>query len=110
MYKRNALSSSCHGTNALFDEIGIHVREATNVIIQNVHIRNVKKSGSPTSNGGDAIGICIPLKNANEETWTQLKPVLKKLKSDFNCDVYDLYGGQKLGLLNLDSFKNNLLR
>lgn len=45
------------GTNALFDEIGIHVREASNVIIQNVHIRNVKKSGSPTSNGGDAIGM-----------------------------------------------------
>lgn len=45
------------GTNALFEEIGIHVREASNVIIQNVHIRNVKKSGSPTSNGGDAIGI-----------------------------------------------------
>ncbi len=60
-------------------------------------------------NGGDAIGICIPLKNANEETWTQLKPVLKKLKSDFNCDVYDLYGGQKLGLFNIDTFKKNLL-
>lgn len=45
------------GTNALFEEMGIHVREASNVIIQNVHIRNVKKSGSPTSNGGDAIGM-----------------------------------------------------
>lgn len=60
-------------------------------------------------NGGDAIGICISLKNANEETWTQLKPVLKKLKSDFNCDVYDLYGGQKLGHFNIDTFKDNLL-
>ena|ERR1044071_5419166 len=60
-------------------------------------------------NGGDAIGICIPLANANEQTWTQLEPVLKKLKSDFNCDVYDLYGGQKLGLFNIDTFKNNLL-
>ncbi len=60
-------------------------------------------------NGGDAIGICIPLKNANEETWNQLKPVLKKLKSEFNCDVYDLYGGQKLGLFNIETFKNNLI-
>lgn len=59
--------------------------------------------------GGDAIGICIPLSNANEETWTQLKPILKKLKSEFNCDVYDLYGGQKLGLFNIDTFKRNLL-
>lgn len=45
------------GANALFDEMGIHIRDASNIIIQNVHIRNVKKSGSPTSNGGDAIGI-----------------------------------------------------
>ncbi len=45
------------GTSALFDEIGIHVRDASNIIIQNVHVRNVKKSGSPTSNGGDAIGM-----------------------------------------------------
>lgn len=45
------------GTNALFDQIGIHVRDASNIIIQNVHVRNVKKSGSPTSNGGDAIGM-----------------------------------------------------
>ncbi|MBJ7536715.1 pectate lyase family protein [Marinomonas transparens] len=42
---------------ALFDEIGIHLREASNIILQNLHIRNVKKSGSPTSNGGDAIGM-----------------------------------------------------
>ncbi|MDR7088865.1 pectate lyase family protein [Cellvibrio fibrivorans] len=45
------------GTNALFEEIGIHVRDASNIILQNLHIRNVKKSGSPTSNGGDAIGM-----------------------------------------------------
>lgn len=60
-------------------------------------------------NDGDAIGICIPLKNANETAWTQLKPILKTLKSNFGCDVYDLYGGQKLGLFNSDSFKKNLL-
>src|SRR5690606_589639 len=45
------------GDNALFDEIGIHARAASNIIIQNVHIRNVKKSGTPISNGGDAIGM-----------------------------------------------------
>lgn len=42
---------------ALFDELGIHIREASNIIIRNVHVRNVKKSGSPISNGGDAIGL-----------------------------------------------------
>lgn len=45
------------GSGALFDEIGIHVRSSSNIILQNLHIRNVKKSGTPTSNGGDAIGM-----------------------------------------------------
>ncbi|SHO59224.1 pectate lyase family protein [Vibrio quintilis] len=45
------------GKGALFDQLGIHLREASNIIIRNVHIRNVKKSGSPISNGGDAIGM-----------------------------------------------------
>lgn len=60
-------------------------------------------------NGGDAIGICVPRNNANEGTWELLKPILKTLKSRFGCKVYDLYGGQKLGLFNIDSFKKNLL-
>ncbi|WP_278235947.1 right-handed parallel beta-helix repeat-containing protein [Isoptericola sp. AK164] len=45
------------GDGALFDELGIHLRSAHNIVIQDVHVRNVKKSGSPTSNGGDAIGM-----------------------------------------------------
>nr|WP_237750989.1 polysaccharide lyase family 1 protein [Gallaecimonas xiamenensis] len=45
------------GQGALFDQIGIHLREASNIIIRNIHVRNVKKSGSPLSNGGDAIGM-----------------------------------------------------
>ncbi|WP_428243308.1 hypothetical protein [Gynuella sp.] len=45
------------GDGAIFDEIGIHIRESSNIVIRNIHIRNVKKSGSPISNGGDAIGL-----------------------------------------------------
>lgn len=45
------------GSGATFDQLGIHLRAASNVIIQNVTVQNVKKSGSPTSNGGDAIGM-----------------------------------------------------
>nr|BFD87527.1 hypothetical protein StreXyl84_69280 [Streptomyces sp. Xyl84] len=45
------------GGGAVFDQLGIHVREAGNIVIQNVTVRNVKKSGSPVSNGGDAIGM-----------------------------------------------------
>jgi pectate lyase len=45
------------GSGAVFDQLGIHIRDARNIIIQNVTVRNVKKSGSPLSNGGDAIGM-----------------------------------------------------
>lgn len=51
------------GSGAVFDKLGIHIREARNIIIQNVTIRNVKKSGSPTSNGGDAIGMESNVRN-----------------------------------------------
>jgi pectate lyase len=51
------------GSGAVFDQLGIHIREARNIIIQNVTIRNVKKSGSPTSNGGDAIGMESGVRN-----------------------------------------------
>lgn len=51
------------GSGATFDQVGIHIREASNIIIQNVTVRNVKKSGSPTSNGGDAIGMESDVRN-----------------------------------------------
>jgi len=51
------------GAGAVFDQIGIHIRNAHNVIIRNVTIQNVKKSGSPTSNGGDAIGMETDVSN-----------------------------------------------
>jgi pectate lyase len=51
------------GAGAVFDQLGIHIRDASNIIIQNVTIRNVKKSGSPVSNGGDAIGMESTVRN-----------------------------------------------
>ncbi len=51
------------GSGAVFDQLGIHIRDASNIIIQNVTVRNVKKSGSPTSNGGDAIGMESNVRN-----------------------------------------------
>ncbi|MGP4100141.1 pectate lyase family protein [Nonomuraea sp. KM90] len=51
------------GGGAVFDQVGIHIREAANIIIQNVTVRNVKKSGSPTSNGGDAISMESDVRN-----------------------------------------------
>jgi pectate lyase len=51
------------GGGAVFDQLGIHIRDASNIIIQNVTVRNVKKSGSPLSNGGDAIGMESTVRN-----------------------------------------------
>ncbi|NKQ28468.1 pectate lyase family protein [Streptomyces galbus] len=51
------------GSGAVFDQLGIHIRESSSIVIQNVTVRNVKKSGSPTSNGGDAIGMESDVRN-----------------------------------------------
>ncbi|WP_326558470.1 pectate lyase family protein [Micromonospora sp. NBC_01796] len=51
------------GSGAVFDQLGIHIRDSSNIIIRNVTVRNVKKSGSPTSNGGDAIGMESTVRN-----------------------------------------------
>ncbi|MBF9133873.1 pectate lyase [Plantactinospora sp. S1510] len=51
------------GGGAVFDQLGIHIRDSSNIIIQNVTVRNVRKSGSPTSNGGDAIGMESTVRN-----------------------------------------------
>ena len=51
------------GSGAVFDQLGIHLRDASNIVIQNVTVRNVKKSGSPLSNGGDAIGMESTVRN-----------------------------------------------
>ncbi|MER5309369.1 pectate lyase [Streptomyces sp. NPDC002773] len=51
------------GAGAVFDQLGIHIRESSNIIIQNVTVKNVKKSGSPISNGGDAIGMESGVRN-----------------------------------------------
>jgi pectate lyase len=51
------------GTSGVLDQIGLHIRNSSNIIIRNLWIKNVKKSGSPTSNGGDAIGMETSVNN-----------------------------------------------
>jgi pectate lyase len=51
------------GNSGVLDQIGIHIRNSSNIVIRNLHIKNVKKSGSPTSNGGDAIGMETTVNN-----------------------------------------------
>ncbi|WP_229068407.1 polysaccharide lyase family 1 protein [Actinoplanes sp. DH11] len=51
------------GSGATFDQLGIHIRDSRNIVIQNVTVKNVKKSGSPLSNGGDAISMESTVRN-----------------------------------------------
>jgi pectate lyase len=51
------------GTSGVLDQIGVHIRNSSNIVIRNLWIKNVKKSGSPTSNGGDAIGMETTVNN-----------------------------------------------
>ena len=51
------------GAGATFDQLGIHIRDSRNVILQNLTVKNVKKSGSPLSNGGDAISMESTVRN-----------------------------------------------
>lgn len=46
------------GTNGVLDQVGVHIRNSSNIIVQNLTIKNVRKSNTSTpSNGGDAIGM-----------------------------------------------------
>lgn len=46
------------GRSGLLDQVGVHLRSSSNIIVQNITIRNVRKSNTSTpSNGGDAIGM-----------------------------------------------------
>ncbi|MFJ6677336.1 polysaccharide lyase family 1 protein [Actinosynnema sp. NPDC091369] len=78
------------GGGAVFDQLGIHIRESRNIIIRNVTIRNVKKSGSPTSNGGDAIGMESNVRNV----WVDHTTLLAS-------------GGESEGYDGLFDMKNN---
>lgn len=46
------------GSSGVLDQIGVHIRSSSNIVIQNLTIKNVRKSNTDTpSNGGDAIGV-----------------------------------------------------
>jgi pectate lyase len=46
------------GESGVLDQVGVHIRSSSNIIIQNLTIKNVRKSNTDTpSNGGDAIGM-----------------------------------------------------
>lgn len=73
------------GSNAVFDKIGIHIRESSNIILRNLHVRDVT-----SSNGGDAIGMESNVSNV----WVD------------HCTL-EAFGGENEGYDSLFDMKNN---
>jgi pectate lyase len=92
------------GGGAVFDQIGIHVRESSNIIIQNVTVQNVKKSGSPTSNGGDAIGMESTVHNV----WVDHNTLLASGGEDQGYDsLIDMKAGTNYVTVSYNTFRNS---
>ncbi|MFI5913158.1 pectate lyase [Dactylosporangium sp. NPDC051541] len=92
------------GSGAIFDQIGIHIREAKNIIIQNVTVRNVKKSGSPTSNGGDAIGMESDVSNV----WVDHNTLYASGGEDEGYDsLIDMKAGTKYVTVSYNTLRNS---
>ena len=92
------------GGGAVFDQIGIHIRESSNIIIQNVTVQNVKKSGSPTSNGGDAIGMESSVHNV----WVDHNTLLASGGEDQGYDsLIDMKAGTNYVTVSYNTFRNS---
>ena len=89
------------GNRGVLDQIGVHLRDTSNIIIRNLHIRNVKKSGSPTSNGGDAIGMESSVNNV----WVDHNTLEASGGED---DGYDSLVDLKAGVTNVTISYNHL--
>jgi len=82
------------GSSGVLDQIGVHLRGTSNIIIRNLWIRNVKKSGSPLSNGGDAIGMESTVNNV----WVDHNTLEA---SGGESDGYDSLLDMKAGVTNV---------
>jgi pectate lyase len=82
------------GSSGVLDQIGVHLRGTSNIIIRNLWIRNVKKSGSPLSNGGDAIGMESTVNNV----WVDHNTLEA---SGGESDGYDSLLDMKAGVANV---------
>ncbi|MEV4620024.1 polysaccharide lyase family 1 protein [Asanoa sp. NPDC049573] len=92
------------GNGAVFDQVGIHIREASNIIIQNVTVQNVKKSGSPTSNGGDAIGMESDVRNV----WVDHVNLLASGGEDAGFDgLFDMKDNTQYVTLSYSTLRNS---
>ncbi len=56
-----------------------------------------------------AIGVSVPGKHADEETWSSLEQLLAELAQRFHATVYELYTGEAVSPDNLPAVRSRLL-
>ena len=92
------------GSGALFDQIGIHIRNSKNIIIQNVTVQNVHKSNGTVSNGGDAIGMETTVSNV----WVDHVSLIASGGESEGFDgLFDMKAGTKYVTLSYSTLRNS---
>jgi pectate lyase len=92
------------GSGAVFDQLGIHLRNSKNIILRNLTVKNVKKSGTPTSNGGDAIGMESDVSNV----WVDHCTLEASGGEDEGFDaLFDMKDGTKYVTLSYSILRNS---
>ena len=59
--------------------------------------------------GGDAIGICVPLAKTGEKAWRETESLLTSLLQDPSLCIYEMYSGKRITLNNLHELKLQLV-
>ena len=59
--------------------------------------------------GGDAFGICIPLKKTGEKAWRETESLLTSLLQDPSLCIYEMYSSKRITLNNLHELKLQLV-
>ncbi len=86
----------------------------TNKIIQWEHLNSRVQSFTTAEyvpmpgmgiDGGDALGISIPLKNTGVKAWKEINEIIKILQTEFNFVIYDMYYGELVELNNMEKIK-----
>lgn len=60
-------------------------------------------------NGGDAFGICIPLKKAGEKAWREMELLLTTLLQNPKFCIYEMYSNKRITLNNLHELKSQIV-
>lgn len=92
------------GKGALFEGIGIHIRASSNIVLQNLHIKNVKKTEEMASNGGDAINLEANVANVWVDHCTLETDALDGEVYD---GLFDMKNGTRYVTLSYSVLKNS---